>query len=514
MLGNREKLVDLGWLLMWGAFATAWCWSAGHKLGPTFDEPIYIHQGLKNWRDLNHRELLTQGTMPLAAEVQMLPLRLAEVFTSADPDRDWRAWLPTARLGTAAFVWILLWSAWRLGALYGGTWGGRLAVALVACEPILLGHASLATTDLAFTACLVALLAVFRGRREQATWQRRLIFPAVWVTLTFLAKASAMLFVPVALAMVELERLWSAGWRPGRSMDSWKPALVSLRDLASVQAMGIVLLLIVCPRCSRGLFYQIRYQTSYNGETYLLGEYSESGFRYYFAAALAIKVALPVFALILVVLLLRPRYLLNGAIMAGLGLLAMTPGFRIQTGVRYVLPIAALALVGASAAFGRWWSEQPAGPRRVLVGGFAGICVAWSLASACLVWPNGMCYTNELFGGTRNGHFALTESNLDWGQGLNELADWRHDHGDTPLYLWYFGTDPACAYPAFRPIAFQTLERGDELRQICGGGYLAASKTYVYGCYHDTPAGRYLLSLEPCDQTSTHLIYDFRRAAE
>jgi hypothetical protein len=524
MLGNREKLINLGWLVLWGTFSTVWCWTAGHALGPTFDEPWYVRAGLKNWRDLNHRELLTQGTMPLPAEVQMLPLRVAEVFTSADPERDWRAWLPTARMGTVVFVWILLWGSFRLGALYGGVWGGRLAVALVACEPILLGHASLATADVAFSGCLVALLAVFRGRREEPSWRGRLVLPAVWVVAAFMAKASAILFVPVCLAMVELERFWSAGWRPWPSAPTrvpgeegrkvWQQALASLRDLVVLGLMGAALLFAVCPRCSRGLLFQLRYQTTYsNGEIYLLGQYSESGFRHYFAAALAIKLALSVFALMLVILVLRPRYLLNGAILAGLALLAFTPTFRVQTGVRYVLPIAALALVGAAAAFGRWWSEQPAGPRRALASAFATICVVWSLASACVVWPNGMCYTNELFGGTRNGHLALTESNIDWGQGLNELADWGHDHADAPLHLWYFGTDPACMDAPFRPICPHTLERGDELRKICGGGYLAASTTMVYGYLHDTPAARYLRTLEPCAQTSTHLIYDFRRAA-
>ena len=103
--------------------ATAWCWSAGRKLGPTFDEPFYVHAGLTNWCAFNHRELLSAGTMPLPAEVQMLPLRLAEVFASADPEHELREWLPIARMGTAAFLWILLWGSQRLGTIYGGALG-------------------------------------------------------------------------------------------------------------------------------------------------------------------------------------------------------------------------------------------------------------------------------------------------------------------------------------------------------------------------------------------------------
>lgn len=520
MLGKQEKLVTAAWFLFWAIVSTGWCWSAAHALGPTFDEPFYLRAGLKNWHDLNHRELLTQGTMPLPAEVQTLALRLAEVFWSADPAQDWLDWLPIARMGTIAFWWLLLWASFRLGSIYGGVLGGRFAVALVACEPILLGHASLATTDVAFAACLTALLAVFRSRRDEPTWGRRLLLPAACVTLTFLAKASAILFTPMCLVTIELERLWSAGWRPwpsppaslpeGAGRMAWKPALASLRDLLGIGAMGIALLFIVCPRCLRGLLYMIRYQVNCSAESYLFGELSATGFRYYFPAALAVKLALPVFVLLVLLLVMRPRYLLNGASLAALGLLALTPGFRLQFGVRYVLPIAALALIGASAGFARWWDEQPAGPRRALAGGLAATLVFWSGVSSFLVWPNGMCYTNELFGGTRQGHLALSESNIDWGQGLNELARWQANHADRPLCLWYFGTDPRSMKPPFRAICPHSLEQGTELESLCQGGFLAASKSYVYGYYHPTPAARYLRSLQPCDQTSTYLIYDFR----
>lgn len=528
MLGSRERLVDLGWLAWWGVVATAWCWSAGHELGPTYDEPNYVRAGLENWRNLNHRELLRLGTMPLPAEVQMLPLRLAEMLTEAKPEEELRAWLPMARLGTAVFVWLLLWAALRLGGLYGGTWGGRLAVALVACEPILLGHGSLATTDLAFAACFLMMLAVFRRRRDEPSWKRRLVLPAAWVALTFLAKASALVYVPIGLAMIELERLWTAGWRPwsiatadslqADRLQGWRPALRSLRDLALVEGMGLGLLLIVCPRAVRGLTFQIQHNLAGHGCVFLMGEYSATGFWYYFPATLAIKLTLPVFVLLALVLIFRRGALVNGALFVAAGLLAATPTFRVQLGVRMVLPIAALLLVGAAAAWGRWWS-QSSGPSRALLNGLATACVAWSLAASWLVWPNGMCYTNELFGGTPRGYLALSESNVDWGQGLNELKAWHERHADAPLHLLYFGMDPAWTKSPFHPICpfsgpgnerLAALENVQEVREICRGGYLAASTTYLYGYYHDTPAAHYLRSLKPSDQTSTYLIYDFR----
>src|SRR5204863_2814462 len=91
-----------------------------------------------------------------------------------------------------------------------GPWGGRLAVALVACEPNMLAHASLATTDIAVTACLMALLYHFRTGRE-AGWVRRRAVPAVWFGLAILAKASALVYGPLCLIVLEGERLARAG---------------------------------------------------------------------------------------------------------------------------------------------------------------------------------------------------------------------------------------------------------------------------------------------------------------
>ncbi len=507
---------SLAWFFCCGILSTAWCWTAAHAIGPTYDEPFYIQAGLKNWHDLNHRELLTQGTMPLPAEVQTLPLRVAEVFGSVDMEQDRLAWLPIARMANISFWWMLLWGSFRLGWIYGGSRGGCLATALVASEPILLGHASLAATDIAFTACLIALLAIFRARRDEPTWQRRLLLPAVFFTLTFLAKASAMLFTPMCLLMVELERLWSAGWRPWKSDQSpdekcgWRPVLESGRDLLVIGALGIALLFIVCPRCLRGLLYIVRHQANCDAASFLCGEVRSAGFRYYFLAALAIKLALPVFVLIAVLLVLRPRYLLCGAFLAALGLLALTPGFRLQIGVRYVLPIAVLTLIAASAGFARLWMEQPAGWRRHLPGGLALALVLWSGISSFLVWPHGICYTNEIWGGTSQGYRVLNDSNYDWGQGLVELAAWQREHPEAPLDVCYFGTDPELTrlpIRSFPPAELITKERAQDASR---GGFLAVSTNYCA----IAPATHFLRTTTPYDRTMTFLIFDFRPSVD
>ena len=175
-----------------------------------------------------------------------------------------------------------------------------------------------------------------------------------------------------------------------------------------------------------------------------------------------------------------------------------------------MLPIAALAIVAASATCGRWWNVGN-GTQRILGGTFASVLLLWSMTNACLVWPHGICYTNELFGGTGQGYRALCDSNYDWGQGVPELLDWQREHADAPLHVWGFGTDPRMLRAPLRPVSPGDLSQGHEVERLGAGGYLAASTTMVYGHHFNTPAARHLRTLQPCGRTTTFLIYDFRK---
>jgi len=50
------------------------------------------------------------------------------------------------------------------------------------------------------------------------------------------------------------------------------------------------------------------------------------------------------------------------------------------------------------------------------------VAIGWAALAAIAVWPNGICYTNEAWGGTPTGYLYLSDSNYDWGQDLRLLA--------------------------------------------------------------------------------------------
>src|SRR5262249_47206409 len=64
--------------------------ASARRLGATFDEPIYVTEGLNRWRSGSMAGLMKLGTMPLPVDVQTLPLYLWERWhgTPIDPVAD------------------------------------------------------------------------------------------------------------------------------------------------------------------------------------------------------------------------------------------------------------------------------------------------------------------------------------------------------------------------------------------------------------------------------------------
>src|SRR5690349_1705347 len=158
-MNRRGEIFDLLWLLFCACASTVWCWTAANQLGATFDEPTYIRYGLDRWNSGSYRELMRKGAMPFAVDVQTLPIHVWEKAHGSK--MPFPARLRWARTASFVFWWGLLVYTLRAGRLIGGNWGGRIAVALLACEPIVVGHAGLATADIAVSAWLLALSVEF-----------------------------------------------------------------------------------------------------------------------------------------------------------------------------------------------------------------------------------------------------------------------------------------------------------------------------------------------------------------
>lgn len=550
----RARLVDALWLIAWGVASSVWCVTAAGRLGATFDEPVYVAEGLQRWRGGSTAGLMKLGTMPLPVDVQTLPLYAWERWrgTPIDPAAELHRVLPYARAGTLLFWWLLLGHVALAARALGGRRAAALAVAFVACEPVLAAHAGLATTDIAVTACLVALAYHFRQTRA-ARWGWRVAWPAAWFALAVLAKASGLVFGALVLFVLEADR---CGWWRRREGDAAPPAFrSSLHDLFQIGFLGMALVFLYCgcdgrPNASfvawarglpegapasallwlaehlrvfsnagEGIVRQVTHNVRGHG-SYLLGHTDPRSLWYYFPVLMSIKFTAPLLLAPLAWVGLRrtaPRrgpWYGNWALLAALALLLFSLVCRVQIGVRFMFPLLALAVIGLAAGLVRALdgAASPWRPRLLAAG--AAACLAWNLAEGLAVWPDGLCYVNPLWGGTRDGYRLTSEANYDWGQGLKELAHWLRDHPQSEFYVWYFGTDPAVGELPARLLPLHGLPIAgpeDALRHL-RGRRVAVSTTLLYGNVFTPsmpPVLAVLRARRPVDRTTTFLIYDF-----
>ncbi len=555
----RAAAGDWGWFLVFAAGSSVWCVTAAGQLGATFDEPVYVKRGLEGWRNGSHKELLHLGTMPLPADLDTLPLYLWERWhgVTFDPVTDLPELLPWVRACTLVFWWLLLFYARLAGRALGGPWGGRLAVALLACEPSLLAHAGLATTDIAISACVLAFVYHFRTAREAGRF-RRVVVPLGWFGVCLVAKASGLVYGPLCMLAVETERLARSGGLAGlragglrqRFSALWAAYRPLRRDGTWIVGGGLVLAFVYCGcdwrpqpsfvewahtlpdgplgRCmvwlaehlcifsnaGEGIVRQIKHNMHGHG-AYILGQTDPTSIWYYFPVVLSIKLTVPLLLAPLLVALLRPRALLNWALVTAAVLLVMSLTFRVQIGIRLVLPLVALAGVGLGAAAAEAYRTLPAGARRRLLAGGVAAGLLWAAGSAVRTWPNGLSYANELWGGSEQAYRWVSESNLDWGQGLPELARWQRGRGLARVAIWYFGTDPNFDRMPLRHIPLHSLPlKGpqDVLEQV-RGEYLAVSSTLLYGPPMNLEGHRTAVAVlrarRPVARTSTFFIFDF-----
>ena len=62
-----RRWADILWLLLVGAYSSAWCVTAAAELGATFDEPFYLNAGLNSWRTGSNKPLIKSATVVLPA---------------------------------------------------------------------------------------------------------------------------------------------------------------------------------------------------------------------------------------------------------------------------------------------------------------------------------------------------------------------------------------------------------------------------------------------------------------
>jgi hypothetical protein len=265
-----------------------------------------------------------------------------------------------------------------------------------------------------------------------------------------------------------------------------------------------------------GLAQQIKHNMRGHA-SYIFGQEHKRAIWYYFPAAMTIKCSVLFLLLPIMIAVARGRSLWTWPSLCALVLFVYSVTCRVQLGIRFMFPLMALAAVGYGAAVVIAWREGGSGWKRFAPAAVVSAGLIWNLVACLRVWPEGICYTNELWGGTENGYTLLSDSNYDWGQGLKELLKWREAHSVDVVHVWYFGLDPRADVQPLKKLPLHEDQYGANgaLQQALRGKCVAVSTTMLYGPYlANSPAGRaavaFFKTCQPAGRTLTYFIYDFR----
>jgi len=446
----------------------------------TYDEPGHIKAGVQAWQQ-GRFEIWTDHpplgrmwlTLPLArTQVEIASEQLMNGYrvTAMQPGPEWLAW-HTRPMNTLLGVALgaALWFAARRLFSVGGA---NAALALFAFTPSLIAHFSVVTTD-GIGALFVFLTAfqLVRWRSNPSRAQTALMGLVLGgLLLSKLYTPPEMLLALILMLVLRRE----GGLNPFREWN-WKPMLAALavalltwwagyffhvshlkvgdgqvvasfpnRPVKVWATKSKVHLNLLVPA---GEYFEGLREVALNNRrgrpAWFLGQlYPKGGIRFYYPVAIALK--WPTIILLLffgsVILGVRKTCRAPGDLLVmslfGVIVLAFAMQSRFDIGERHILPLYPFALLVAG---GIW--EHARKHRTALAIVVLALCL--NAADALRFAPDYLSYFT-IFVKPTSSWRLLTDSNLDWGQGLLALRRYELQHPNEALHLAYFGSvDPA-----------------------------------------------------------------------
>ena len=522
----------------------------------TYDEPAHIIAGVDAWR--HGRFELWNDHPPLGRLWLTLPIRnLDSQFVWRQMPNGYRVesmqpgpeemGARTRPMNTllGVILGFVLWFATRRLFSEGAA---NVALALFAFTPSLIAHYSVATTDGIGTLFIFLVAYQLVRWRHKPKWLETVLLGLALGGL-LLAKFYAAPLVLLALVLMLLLKPEGAALRPAEW--NWKQTVVALvlalvtlwagyffhvshfkvadgqvtatfpnRGLKTWATRSHLHVNLIVPA---GEFFEglrdVAMSNKRGRPAWFFGRiYPTGGIKLYYPAALVLKWPTILLALILASLLMGIRRVCRapGDLMVLCAFAIVFLFFAIQSkydiGERHILPLYPFALLIA----GSMWEHVNALPARI---GFDVhtwwgvrtinfnivallLVLALNAADALRVAPDYLTYFNILVKPANSWRY-LTDSNLDWGQGLIALRDYEWKHPQEQLHLAYFGSiNPALYGVRATPLAPQERATG---KVVVGASYLSGQ------VLPDPNSYRWLLSYPPTQMMGRSMfVYELR----
>jgi hypothetical protein len=489
---------------------------------PTFDEPVYVAAGLA--AVLHHDVTLNDEHPPLPKVLAVLPVLLTHPVIpgngkwSGNDEQGYGAKFVSAQLSagilrkvtfasrlvplaeSAGVAFVLF----ALGSELFGPWAGAFSGVLWLASPFTLGIGHLDSTDIPLAlAVSLSAWALTRWLRLRST--RALAWLGLALASAAASQASGLLAVAVGLAVIVMMR-----WRSGVRRVLADAGLAALLTWGVVWAVYAVLdpavlrqLPLLAPRPYLGGVAYLAAHDTVPAAGYIAGIAYTGGRWWFWPLSLVIK--WPAAGLLLLVAgaiacrWLAPAALRQAVLALGIPAVVLT-GFTIamprDIGLRYLLPVMALwaaaagALIPAAESLSR-------GPRRLAEASLA-LLLALAALTTAGSFPGSLAWTAWPF---RPAYAVVTDSNVDWGQGLYSLGSWSAGHRPWVAYFGPRGIGTA-AIPGARPLL------GTPPAQV--SGWVAVSVTALNSA--DRPSLAWLRGWCPVRVLAgTILVYHFSR---
>jgi 4-amino-4-deoxy-L-arabinose transferase-like glycosyltransferase len=392
------------------------------------------------------------------------------------------------RLAASIFSLILAVTCFFFARELFGDTAALFALTLLAFEPTMLAHGALITTDTAVAAFVLGAVFAFYRYMQKPT-PRRLIVAGLITGLALSVKHSGLLVLPIlfVLALGECWRtratsqhlrrhplrmtfalaiivviavgvLWATyGWRfgarpNGAAMTSPISEFISLaqqmgnHSFVLVRVVPVLERLRLLPQAYLYGFVDVLNVSNPGLPPYILGKLYPHGKWFFFPVNFVIKSTLSFLALSVIAITAVPwRRLTWGRQLFYLLVpvlvwtaIAMTSGLDI--GYRHMLPTIPFLciLFGATASY---LFTRSRALRIAIVTLFV-----LHIASSLHAFPDYIPYSNEAWGGKSKTYRVLTDSNVDWGQAINETRRYLAANNIHDCWIAYDNVAPAEHY--------------------------------------------------------------------